>query len=158
MDTTEVIARLSAENLDQRHEAVMTLAALGKNDPGRVVPEIIAALKTGSMNLRWYLGRALIRIGPSVIPFLVAASENETDMAVQKYYGAVFAVFGPEAVSTLVGLFSSKNPTTRGMAAAALEKIGDASLPSLREAAKSQDAIVKSCAILTLAKFQVYDY
>ncbi len=158
MDTADVIARLSAEDLDQRHEAVMTLAGLRKEDPDKVVPEIIAALRTGSMNLRWYLGRALIRIGPSVIPFLVAASEKETDMAVQKYYGAVFAVFGPEAVSTLVGLFSSKNPTTRGMAAAALEKIGEASLPSLREAAKSSDVTVKSCAILTLAKFQVYDY
>jgi HEAT repeat protein len=158
MDTTELIARLSAENLDQRHEAVMDLAALGKSDPDKVIPEIIAALKTGSLNLRWYLGRALIRIGPSVIPFLVAASEHETDMSVQKYYGAVFAVFGPEAVSTLVGLFSSKNPTTRGMAAAALEKIGDPSLPLLKEAAKSQDVTVKSCAILTLAKFQVYDY
>ncbi|WP_319378110.1 HEAT repeat domain-containing protein [uncultured Methanocorpusculum sp.] len=158
MDTIDVIARLSAENLDQRHEAVMDLAALGKSDPETVVPEIISAFKTGSMNLRWYLGRALIRIGPSVIPFLVAASEKETDMSVQKYYGAVFAVFGPEAVSTLVDLFSSKNPTTRGMAAAALEKIGDPSIPSLKEAAKSSDVTVKSCAILTLAKFQIYDY
>jgi len=158
MDQREVFARLSAEDLDRRHLAVSELAALGKSDPDTIIPEIIAALKTGTMNLRWYLGRALIRIGPSVIPFLVAASEEETDMAVQKYYGAVFAAFGEEVVPTLVGLFSSKNPTTRGMAAAALEKIGEPSLPSLMEATNSSDGTVKLCAALTLAKFQIYDY
>ncbi len=158
MDQREVFARLSAEDLDQRHEAVKDLAALGKSDPDTIIPAIIAVLKIGGMNLRWYLGRALIRIGPSVTPFLVAASEEETDMAVQKYYGAVFAAFGEETVPTLVGLFSSKNPTTRGMAAAALEKIGEPSLPSLVEAAKSPDGTVKLCAALTLAKFQIFDY
>ena len=158
MDPAEVFARLSAEDLDQRHAAVKDLAALGKSEPDTIIPAIIAALKTGSMNHRWYLGRALIRIGPSVIPYLVAASEKETDMAVQKYYGAVFAAFGEEAVPTLIGLFSSNNPTTRGMAAAALEKIGEPSLPSLLKAAKSPNGTVKLCAVLTLAKFQIYDY
>lgn len=158
MDPAEVFARLSAEDLGQRHEAVQDLAVLGKSDPEKTIPEIIAALKTGSMNHRWYLGRALIRIGPSVIPLLVAASEEETDMAIQKYYGAVIAAFGEEAVPTLIGLFSSKNPTTRGMAAAALEKIGEPALPPLMEAAKSPDGTVKLCAALTLAKFQIYDY
>ncbi|MDD3047445.1 MAG: HEAT repeat domain-containing protein [Methanocorpusculum sp.] len=158
MDQREVFARLSAEDLDQRHAAVQDLAALGKSEPDIIIPAIIAALKTGSMNLRWYLGRALIRIGPSAIPFLTAASEEETDMAVQKYYGAVFAAFGEESIPTLVGMFASENPTTRGMAAAALEKIGEPSLPSLLKAAKSPNGTVKLCAVLTLAKFQIYDY
>lgn len=158
MDPAEVFARLSAEDLDQRHLAVQNIAALGKSDPDKIIPEIIAALRTADLNVRWYLGRALIRTGPSVIPFLVAASEEETDMAVQKYYGAVFAAFGEESIPMLIGLFASENPTTRGMAAAALEKIGEPSLPSLMEAAKSPNGTVKLCAALTLAKFQIYDY
>lgn len=158
MEHADVFARLSAEDLNERHAAVQDLAALGKSDPDTIIPAIIAALKTGGLNLRWYLGRALIRIGPSVMPFLVAASQEETEMATQKYYGAVFAAFGEEAVPTLIGLFSSNNPTTRGMAAAALEKIGEPSLPPLMEAAKSPNGTVKLCAALTLAKFQIYDY
>ena len=158
MDISPFLTRLTDADLKQRHEAVEELAELARNDPDPVVPKIIAALKEADLNVRWYLGRALIRVGPCVIPFLTAASEEETEMSVQKYYGAVFAAFGEEIVPTLIGLFASKNPTTRGMAAAALEKIGEPSLPSLMEAAKSPNGTVKLCAVLTLAKFQIYDY
>lgn len=158
MDIAPLLSRLTDADLKLRHEAVEQLATLARNDPDPVVPEIIAALKEADLNVRWYLGRALIRIGPSAIPFLTAASEDETDMAVQKYYGAVFAAFGEESIPTLVGMFASENPTTRGMAAAALEKIGEPSLPSLLKAAKSPNGTVKLCAVLTLAKFQIYDY
>lgn len=158
MDIAPFLSRLTDADLKLRHEAVEQLAKLARQDPDPVVPEIIAALKEADLNVRWYLGRALIRIGPSAIPFLTAASEDETDMAVQKYYGAVFAAFGEESIPTLVGMFASENPTTRGMAAAALEKIGEPSLPSLLKAAKSPNGTVKLCAVLTLAKFQIYDY
>jgi HEAT repeat protein len=158
MDIAPLLSRLTDADLKLRHEAVEQLATLARNDPDPVVPEIIAALKEADLNVRWYLGRALIRAGSLVIPFLTAASEEETDMAVQKYYGAVFAAFGEESIPTLVGMFSSENPTTRGMAAAALEKIGEPSLPSLLKAAKSPNGTVKLCAVLTLAKFQIYDY
>ena len=157
MDISEIIGELSAENLDDRHAAVAKIAHLAETDP-ELIPQIITALKSADMNVRWYLGRALIKIGPAVMPYLVAASEKETDMTIQKYYGAVFAAFGEEAIPTLVGLFASKNPTTRGMSAAALERIGEPSIPALVEAAHSDDMIISSCAKLTLGKFQIYDY
>ncbi|HJJ50423.1 MAG TPA: hypothetical protein O0X01_02710 [Methanocorpusculum sp.] len=158
MDQKIIFDQLLAEDLDQRHKAVEELAARGKIDPDTVIPQIIAELKTGGMNIRWYLGRALIAIGPSVTPYLRAASEKEKDMGVQKYYGAIFAAFGEGSVPELIGMFSSENPTTRGMAAAALEKIGEPCIPSLTEAANCSDDIVKTCAALTLAKFQIFDY
>lgn len=158
MDIAPLLSRLTDADLKLRHEAVEQLATLARNDPDPVVPEIIAALKEADLNVRWYLGRALIRAGSLVIPFLTAASEEETDMAVQKYYGAVFAAFGEESIPTLVGMFASENPTTRGMAAAALEKIGEPSVPALVEAAHSEDMIISACAKLTLGKFQIYDY
>ncbi len=158
MDLTEITNQLSAENLDERHAAVEKLALLAKNDPETIIPQIIAALKESGINIRWYLGRALIKTGPSVIPYLVSASEEETDLDIQKYYGAVLAAFGEEAVPILVGLFSSENPTTRGMSAASLERIGSPAVPALMEAAHSENTGVQLCARLTLAKFQIFDY
>ena len=158
MDQKNIFAQLSAEDLDLRHAAVEELAARGKIDSDTIIPQIIAELKTGNMNIRWYLGRALIAIGPSVTPYLRAASEKETDMAIQKYYGAIFAAFGEGSVPELIDMFSSKNPTTRGMAAASLEKIGEPCIPALMAAANCSNGTVKSCAALTLAKFQIFEY
>ena len=158
MNISTVIGELSAENLDDRHAAVAKIAHLAETDQKLIIPQILVALKSADMNVRWYLGRALIKIGPAVMPYLVTSSEKETDMTIQKYYGAVFAAFGEEAIPTLVGLFASKNPTTRGMSAAALERIGEPSVPALVEAAHSEDMIISACAKLTLGKFQIYDY
>jgi hypothetical protein len=44
------------------------------------------------------------------------------------------------------------------MSAAALERIGEPSVPALVEAAHSEDMIISACAKLTLGKFQIYDY
>ena len=158
MDLTEITTQLSAENLDERHAAVEKLALLAKNDPDTIIPQIIAAIKESNLNVRWYLGRALIKTGPSVIPYIISASGQETEMDIQKYYGAVLAAFGEEAIPALVGLFSSENPTSRGMSAASLERIGPPSVPALIEAAHSENINVRLCAQLTLGKFDIFDF
>ncbi len=153
----ELIQALKSETLDERHAAVAAMAEKAKADPASIT-QIINALKAADMNTRWYLGRALVKIGRPVIPVIIDAAESESDMGVQKYFGAVLAAFGEAAVPPLIALFSSANPAARGMAGAALEKIGQPALDPLLEAAQSDNQTVKICAGLVLMKLGVYEY
>lgn len=149
---------LKSENMDERNAAVDKIADSAKSDLENSVPEIVDMLKKADTNTRWYLGRALIKLGKDVIPFLIKESEKETDMTVQKYFASVLAYFGDDAAEPLVKLFESENATSRGMAAAALEKIGDGSVIYLMEAVQSDNKTVSVCAGIVLAKLGVYDY
>lgn len=153
----ELLKAIKSENLDERHAAVSKMAERARENE-EAVEEIISALRESDMSGRWYLGRALLKIGPSVIPVLIKEAETETEADVQKYFGAVLASFGKESVAPLVGLFSSENAAARGMAGAALEKIGEPALDSLLDAAKSENQTVKICAGLVLMKLGVYSY
>lgn len=148
---------LKAEILDERHAAVAEMASLARENPA-VTQQIITALRESDMSGRWYLGRALLKTGPAVIPILISEAEKETDSAVLKYYGAVLASFGKASVTPLLSLFSSENAAARGMAGAALEKIGEPALDALLEAAKSENQTVKICAGIVLMKLGVYNY
>ena len=148
---------LQAENLDDRHAAVAQMAEKARGDEAALA-QIITALREADMNKRWYLGRALVKTGPSIIPTLVAEAEKEADAGVLKYYGAVLAFFGEAAVAPLLSLFASENAAARGMAGAALEKIGEPALQPLLDAAKSENQTVKICAGIVLMKLGVYQY
>jgi len=153
----ELFKAIKAENLDDRHAAVDTMVLRAQKNP-EVIPQIIEALRESDMSGRWYLGRALLKTGPSVIPILIEEAKTETRADVQKYFGAVLAAFGKESVSSLVELFASENATARGMAGAALEKIGEPALDALLHAAKSENQTVKICAGIVLMKLGVYRY
>ena len=153
----ELLKAIKSENLDERHAAVSKMAERARENPNASA-DIISALRKSDMSGRWYLGRALLKIGPSVIPVLIKEAETETEADVQKYFGAVLASFGKESVAPLVGLFSSENAAARGMAGDALEKIGEPALDSLLDAAKSENQTVKICAGLVLMKLGVYSY
>ncbi|HJJ28622.1 MAG TPA: HEAT repeat domain-containing protein [Methanocorpusculum sp.] len=155
----ELFAALASADLDERHAAVEKIAAEARKNPSVRIPEINEALKAGPADLRWYLGRALIKIGEeTVTQYIIDFSENETDLEIQKYYGAVLAAFGEGAILTLIDLFESPNPTTRGMASAALVRIGAPAAPYLLDAAKSDNPLVKLCVGMTLQKIGVFDY
>ncbi|MDO5844720.1 MAG: HEAT repeat domain-containing protein [Methanocorpusculum sp.] len=154
----DYLSELKSEKLEDRHAAVDRIAALASSDLEKYVPEIVSLLKKSDTDTRWYLGRALIKLGKDVIPCLIKESEMETDMAVQKYFASILAYFGEDAAEPLVKLFESENATSRGMAAAALEKIGDGSVIYLMEAVQSDNKTVSVCAGIVLAKLGVYDY
>ncbi len=153
----KLIEALKSDNLDMRHAAVAQMAEQARENPD-AVRQIIDALRVADMSSRWYLGRALLKTGPVVIPVLIGEAQTETDAGVLKYYGAVLASFGEVAISPLLSLFSSENAAARGMAGAALEKIGIPALDSLLVAAKSENQTVKICAGIVLMKLGVYKY
>jgi HEAT repeat protein len=153
----ELLKAIKAENLDERHAAVEKMAERARKSE-EAAAQIISALREADMNGKWYLGRALLKTGPSVIPALIKEAETEPQADVLRYYGAVLASFGKESVAPLVGLFSSENAAARGMAGAALEKIGEPALESLLDAAKSDNQTVKICAGIVLMKLGVYSY
>lgn len=155
---TELFNRLKSESLDERHSAVDEIVKIAENNVEAEVPVIISELKKSDNDKKWYLGRALIKVGKSVIPLIISESLNESDMEIQKYYGAILASFGEDAVEPLVNLFACDNPTSRGMAAAALEKIGDPAVLALMEAVQSDNNNVRLCSGFVLVRLGVYDY
>lgn len=158
MDTDELFAGISSQDLDVRHTAVDKIAAAAKEEPDAVFEAALAALRTGDVNTRWYIGRALIKMGDWVIPRLTQAAATEIDLDVQKYFGAVLAAFGAKSVEPLIAVFASENPAARGMAGAALEKIGQPALDPLLAAARSENSTVRICAGIVLMKLGVYEY
>lgn len=158
----EYFLAFSSPDLDARHVAVDAMANLAREalDAGdaSVAKAVLSKLNDSDMNVRWYLGRALVRIGTPLIPIIVEAAESEADAGVQKYYGAIMAAFKDVSVTPLIKLFESENPVARGMAGAALEKIGEPALDPLLEAAKSENHTVKICAGIVLMKLGVYNY
>jgi FOG: HEAT repeat len=155
----ELFAALASPDLDARHAAVDKIVEEARKNPSVRIPEINEALKAGTPDQRWYLGRALIKLGDeTVTQYIIEFSEQETDLEIQKYYGAVLAAFGEDSILTLIGLFESANPTTRGMASAALVRIGAPTAPYLLDAAKSDNPLVKLCVGMTLQKIGVFDY
>lgn len=157
-DITDALTALSDTDLDVRHAAVEKIAAAGRTNPGQIVPVVIAELRSGTLDTRWYLGRSLVKMGPEITPLLLEYAEMEKNMDVQKYFGAVLASFGEISVPPLISLFSSSNPTARGMASAALERLEAKAVPALIEAALGDDPQVKLCAELTLTKLNIFDY
>ena len=157
-DITDALTALSDADLDVRHAAVEKIAAAGRANPGQIVPVVIAELRSGTLDTRWYLGRSLVKMGPEITPLLLEYAEMEKNMDIQKYFGAVLASFGDTSVPALISLFSSSNPTARGMASAALERLEAWAVPALIEAALGDDPQVKLCAELTLTKLNIFDY
>ncbi|HJJ98908.1 MAG TPA: hypothetical protein O0X23_01680 [Methanocorpusculum sp.] len=157
-DITDALSALSDADLDVRHAAVEKIAAVGRTDPGEVVPAVIAKLRSGTIDIRWYLGRSLVKMGPEITPLLLEYAKMEKNMDVQKYFGAVLASFGDVSVPPLISLFTSSNPTARGMASAALERLGPRAAPALIEVAFGDDPQVRPCAELTLTKLSIFDY
>lgn len=152
-----LLSALKAENLDERHAAVAQMAERARENTDDL-RQIITALRAADMNGRWYLGRALLKVGTPVIPVLIQEAESETDASVLRYYGAVLAAFGTHSVAPLLSLFASENAAARGMAGAALEKIGEPALDALLESAKSENQTVRLCAGIVLMKLGVYNY
>jgi HEAT repeat protein len=149
---------LDDKSLDVRHAAVEKIVTAGKKNTNQVVPAVIAKLRISTLDTRWYLGRSLVKMGPGIIPIIIEYAELEEDTNVQKYFGAVLASFGEIAILPLISLFSSTNPATRGMAAAALERLGTKAIPTLIEASLGDDPQVKLCAELTLMKLNTFNY
>jgi len=152
-----LFADFSSSDLDVRHEAEYKLADLARAD-STVIDVILQKMREGSTDTRWYLSRSLIKVGDTIIPRLIDEAKRETDSQMQKYYGAILASFGTKSAPYLIDLFSCENVQARGMAGAALERIGDPAISHLQDAAKSTDVTTKTCAILVLGKLGVFEY
>jgi HEAT repeat protein len=149
---------LSNKSLDIRHAAVEEIATAGRANPRQIVRDVIAELGSSTLDIRWYLGRALVKIGPDIIPLILEHAETEKNMDVQKYFGAILASFDEIAIPPLISLFSSTNQMARGMAAMALEQLDEKAIPALIEATLNDNPQIKLCAELTLMKLNIFDY
>ncbi|HJJ30663.1 MAG TPA: HEAT repeat domain-containing protein [Methanocorpusculum sp.] len=154
---SDVFADVKSSDMAVRRNAEDELVRLIFADSS-IINKILEEIRGGDVTSRWYLARALTRSGKEIIPVLISYAETEKDAVVQKYIGAVLASFKEAAVDPLVGLFSSENPQARGMAASALERIGQPSLEALLKAAQSDNPTVRICAGLVLQKGGIYDY
>ncbi|MDR0439288.1 MAG: hypothetical protein LBH02_03605 [Methanocalculaceae archaeon] len=148
---------LGDKSLATRHAAVEEIATIGRANPKQIVHDVITELKSSTLDIRWYLGRSLVKMGPEIIPLILEHAEMEKDMDVQKYFSAILASFDEIAIPPLISLFLSTNPTARGMASMALEQLETKAIPALIEATHNDDPQVKLCAELTLMKLNIFD-
>jgi len=148
---TDPFEEVKSESMQTRREAERKIAEMLVADK-QILPKIIENIRTGDLNSRWYLARAIIRCGPDIIPGLIQQIEHETDSHILKYSGAVLAGFGEPAINPLIKLFSCDNAKLRGMAAAALERIGKPAVESLVMATESGDELTRQCASFILQK------
>ena len=160
---SRALADTASPEMEVRRAAEEVLAAEIVSSPGRI-GEVIEAIRTGDVTSRWYLSRALIKAGDlmsgsdDLIAVLIEHAAGEEDSDVLRYIGAVLASFGEKAVRPLISLFASENAKARGMAASALDRIGQPALDELLAAAKSENPAVRVCAGLVLQKGGVYRY
>ena len=154
---SDVFSDVKSSDMTVRRNAEDELVNMILQDSS-IITTVLEEIRKGDVTSRWYLARALTKSGKPVIPVLISHAETEKDAVVQKYIGAVLASFKEAAVEPLVGLFSSENPLARGMAASALERIGQPSLDALLKAAQSDNPTVRICAGLVLQKGGIYDY
>lgn len=160
---SRAVSDTASPEMEVRRAAEEVLAAEIVSSPGRI-GEVIEAIRTGDVTSRWYLSRALIKAGDlmsgsdDLIAVLIEHAAGEEDSDVLRYIGAVLASFGEKAVRPLISLFASENAKARGMAASALDRIGQPALDELLAAAKSENPAVRVCAGLVLQKGGVYRY
>ncbi|MDO5847389.1 MAG: HEAT repeat domain-containing protein [Methanocorpusculum sp.] len=160
---SRAVSDAASPDMEVRRAAEDVLAAEIVSSPDRI-GDVIEAIRMGDVTSRWYLSRALIKAGDimngsdDLIVALIGHAAGEEDSEVLRYIGAVLASFGEKAVSPLISLFSLENPKARGMAASALERIGQPALEELLAAAKSDNPSVRICAGLVLQKGGVYKY
>ncbi|HJJ36464.1 MAG TPA: HEAT repeat domain-containing protein [Methanocorpusculum sp.] len=143
---------VKSADMATRRAAETAIAEMLAADHG-ILPVIIENIRSGDMNSRWYLSRAVVHEGPQLIPDLIAYARTETDGDVLKYLGAILASFGAPAIDPLIGLFASDNAKVRGMAAAALERIGEPAVEPLVAASRSADPMTRQCALFILQKY-----
>ncbi|MDD1677244.1 MAG: HEAT repeat domain-containing protein, partial [Methanomicrobiales archaeon] len=85
-------------------------------------------------DVRWYVARALARIGiPSIHPLLELLREN-TDPKVRGYAAAALSGVGEPAIKPLIEVLLGSDRTMRGEAARALCGMGPRSIPFLKKA------------------------
>lgn len=142
---------VKSADMQTRRDAETRIAAMLAEDHA-LLAVIIENIRSGDMNSRWYLSRAVVHEGPGIIPELIGYARTEPEADVLKYLGAILASFGEPAVEPLIGLFACDDAKVRGMAAAALERIGEPAVAPLVAASETADPVTRQCALFILQK------
>ncbi len=133
-------------DLAARRSAEEALAALGPD----VVPEIVRALQEASQTMRWYLARAIARMGSPAFEPVIDAIRSSDDPEVRRYLTASIAAMGEAVIPLLVRLLADDDVTVRGAAALALCRIGEPAMSALKKASEGDDPLLRNSAGLVL--------
>lgn len=133
-------------DLAARRSAEEALAALGPD----VVPEIASALREAPQTMRWYLARAIARMGIPAFEPVLEAIRSSDDPEVRRYLTASIAAMGEATIPLLVRLLVDDDVAVRGAAALALCRIGGPAMPALKEASEGDDPLLRNSAGLVL--------
>ena len=137
-DLTEALSDPAAE---VRITAAISLGQIG-TDAQEATAALIAALDYTDKNLDRVVVDALGNIGPTAIPLLIEALQQESAKEqVLKNTASALAAIGEPSVEPLIPLLKNPSSNTRRHAATALEQLGPtakAALPALEEAMKSE--------------------
>jgi HEAT repeat protein len=127
---------------DVRSTIVKVLGKFGM-EASPAVPALTAALVDKDRDVRYYAKKALGNAGPSAVPVLLEALENEYYKDVREIIVFIIGKSGPEAwpaISALTAALEDKDEDVREYAAEALGKIGPrakAAVPALIDALRN---------------------
>jgi len=141
-----LIRAVGEPDLEARREAELALSAVGPS----AIPEIIAALQESQATMRWYLARAIARMGVASIEPVIEAIRSNEDPDIRRYLTGSLASLGEGAIPHLIRHLTDDNVNVRGAIALALCRIGGPAIPALTEAAEGDDPLLRTCAELVL--------
>ncbi|MBR1368979.1 hypothetical protein RJ53_05455 [Methanocalculus chunghsingensis] len=133
-------------DLEARREAELALAAIGPS----AIPEIVGALEESQATMRWYLARAIVRMGVVSVEPVIEAIRSAGDPDVRRYLTGSLASLGEVAIPHLIRYLADDDVNVRGAVALALCRIGEPAIPGLTEAAEGDDPFLRTCAELVL--------
>ncbi|WP_255331322.1 HEAT repeat domain-containing protein [Methanocalculus taiwanensis] len=132
--------------LAARRSAEEALAECGPD----AIPEIVRALGEAPQTMRWYLARAIARMGLPAFEPVIEEIRRTDNPEVRRYLTASLAAFGEAAIPLLIRLLADDDVAVRGAAALALCRIGDPAMPALKEVSEGDDPFLRNSAGLVL--------
>lgn len=140
-----------------REEAGEDLKGLSAEARAKLVPQLIASLKSREPEVRFHAARALGRIGPAASEAASELSMTFNDAGMNAAVGVTaaeaFARVSPDPMPRLMAALKDKDLDTRRNVACALANLGPragAAVPLLKELAKDKDPELRQCALRAL--------
>jgi HEAT repeat protein len=151
-DIQRYLADLHAADLKVRHAAE---DALVREETRAVQPLIEFLSEERDPEPKWYVARALARIGKPAVEAILDALTEESHDEVRRYLAASLAEMREPPVREVVSLLGSDDPELRRYGTMILCRIGTPAVEALKRMTKEDEGIRGRCAQYTLLRIEL---
>ena len=148
MKIHQLIAALTTNSVDTRHQAVRELGSMGKSAVEPLIGELVEAEDN---DYRWYVAMALSGLKTAAVGPLISAMKISKKIlnsgAILQQHWEISVI---PAIEPLIDAMASDDRQLRGFLSSALCRIGKPAVEPLTRRLEDADEIIRSCATLTL--------